>query len=128
MSSALRVAALSGTLLAASLAVPAQAAAARAEPGPTAPGTSFACATAHHNNDGGSGKTTAKTARRSGPYRSCTNWGSVNRGVKLWYHCWTTGTVVDGKNHWTWARIEGTNKEGWFSAAYLDDGGAKKHC
>ncbi|GAA4689229.1 hypothetical protein GCM10023324_50030 [Streptomyces youssoufiensis] len=134
MSSALRAVALSGALLVTPLAVPAAQAApapttpAPTVPVPTSPGASFACATAHHNYDTGSGKTTAKTARRSGPYRSCTNWGSVNRGTKLWYHCYTTGTVVDGKNRWTWARIDNTDKAGWFTAAYLDDGGATKHC
>lgn len=86
------------------------------------------CRHSHSNKDSGEGRTTADLRYRTGPHTSCNALGLAVKGTLIYYHCWTSGTMVGGKRTWTWGRVAGTQKEGWFSDAFLSDGGSKRPC
>ncbi|WFE37477.1 hypothetical protein [Micromonospora sp. WMMD998] len=89
------------------------------------PTTASACSYGHHNYSDESGYVTASSlARRSGPYTSCDAYDYVSRNTMIYYHCWTYGSTVNGITTWTYGRVAGTSREGWFSDAYLSGGGA----
>jgi hypothetical protein len=87
------------------------------------------CSHPHSNKDSGEGRTTVDLRYRTGPHTSCTALGLATKGTLVYYHCWTRGTeVLPGKDTWTWGRVAGTQKQGWFYDGYLSDGGATKRC
>jgi hypothetical protein len=79
----------------------------------------------HGNYDGGAGYSNGTYALKAGPYAACGNTGQTYAGTYLYYHCYVTNEYG---NSWTYARIAGTNTEGWFSDANLNNGGATAHC
>lgn len=87
----------------------------------------LSCSHGHSNKDSGEGRVDADwLKRRSGPHTSCTAYGQEDRGTLIYYHCWDSGTG----GSWTYGRVAGTNKHGWFKDSYLSDGGAdySNHC
>lgn len=86
------------------------------------------CSHAHSNKDSGEGRTTVDLRYRTGPHTTCTALGLAVKNTLIYYHCWTVGQEVNGKRTWTWGRVAGTQRYGWFADAYLSDGGARKQC
>ncbi|MQA07771.1 MAG: hypothetical protein GEU98_04295 [Pseudonocardiaceae bacterium] len=83
------------------------------------------CSHDHSNKDSGEGRVDADWLRyRVGPHTSCAALGQEPRGTLIYYHCF----VGDFPNSWTWGRVSGTNKQGWFADRYLSDDGARKRC
>ncbi|WP_144023939.1 hypothetical protein [Amycolatopsis keratiniphila] len=80
------------------------------------------------NRDYRKGRTTTTLRYRVGPHTSCAAPGQVGKGTLIYYHCYVVGDMVNGSNGWTWGRIAGTQKAGWFASAYLDDGGSMTYC
>ncbi|UUV35677.1 hypothetical protein NQK81_20285 [Amycolatopsis roodepoortensis] len=99
-----------------------------ADAAPADPVQTLSCSHGHSNKDSGEGRTKERMRYRSGPHTNCSSYGWVAGGTLIYYHCYTTGTEVNGNPFWTWGRIAGTQKQGWFSDHYLSDGGATKHC
>lgn len=91
-------------------------------------GTTVDCSVSHPNRDSGSGLATTDVNIRRGPSTSCAaDWWAGKR-TKLYYHCWASGKAVHGKTTWTHVRVAGTQRTGWVSDYYLNDGGAIKKC
>ncbi len=65
---------------------------------------------AHSNRSDGYGYASQETHLYTGPYAECSNVTAVKSGVKVYYHCYVTNAHG---NKWIYARIEGTNTEGW---------------
>lgn len=86
------------------------------------------CSHAHSNKDSGSGRTTTVLRYRTGPHTSCEPLGQAGNNTLIYYHCWTSGESVGGVSTWTWGRVAGTQREGWFSDKYLSNGGSTKKC
>lgn len=97
------------------------------------PVTLAPCSYYHRNPDEGYGYVRASSlARRSGPYFGCDTLDYAAYNTKIYYHCWRWGdsVTVNGVtwSSWTYGRIAGTSREGWFSDAYLSNGGAGIQC
>ncbi|PXY20554.1 hypothetical protein [Prauserella flavalba] len=102
----------------------ASAAAAPAETGDAV--STMSCSHSHSNKDADHGYVDADwLKRRSGPHTSCEAWGQEPRGTKIYYHCYV---ITDGGDSWTWGRVAGTQKQGWFNDDYLSDGGSLEEC
>ncbi|MEV3993082.1 serine/threonine-protein kinase [Streptomyces sp. NPDC049837] len=65
---------------------------------------------AHENRSDGYGYLAENSHLYTGPYAECQYVTVVKTGVKLYYHCYVTNAYG---NKWIYARIEGTNTEGW---------------
>ncbi|MEV6731421.1 serine/threonine-protein kinase [Streptomyces sp. NPDC051364] len=65
---------------------------------------------AHSNRSDGYGYAAQETHLYTGPYAECSYVTAVKSGVKVYYHCYVTNAQG---NKWIYARIEGTNTEGW---------------
>lgn len=70
----------------------------------------------HQNRSNGSGYLVGDYHLFTGPYRECSYVTLVKSGVKIWYHCYTTNAHG---NKWIYARVEGTETEGWMSGNHL---------
>ncbi|MFD6067174.1 MULTISPECIES: hypothetical protein [Amycolatopsis] len=103
-----------------------------ADAAPADPVQTLSCSHGHSNKDSGEGRTKQRMRYRSGPHTSCSSYGWVAGGTLIYYHCYTWGQTIgegsEAKSSWTWGRIAGTQKQGWFSDYYLSDGGALKEC
>ncbi|MFG2643663.1 protein kinase [Streptomyces sp. NPDC048370] len=90
-----------------------------AKPTPTATGkeptpTSTACTGwAHANRSDGYGYLSQNSHLYTGPYSECGWVTAVKDGVKIYYHCYVTNAHG---NKWIYARIQGTETEGWVFA------------
>ncbi|WP_175410765.1 serine/threonine-protein kinase [Streptomyces sp. TRM64462] len=71
---------------------------------------------AHENNSDGYGYLAETSHLYTGPYAACQYVTAVKTGVKIFYHCYITNAYG---NKWIYARIEGTNTEGWASSTKL---------
>lgn len=65
---------------------------------------------AHSNRSDGYGYASENTHLYTGPYAVCSYVTVVKSGVKVYYHCYVTNAQG---NKWIYARIQGTNTEGW---------------
>ncbi|MFI1172829.1 serine/threonine-protein kinase [Streptomyces melanogenes] len=65
---------------------------------------------AHSNRSDGYGYVSENTHLYTGPYAVCSYVTVVKSGVKVYYHCYVTNAQG---NKWIYARIQGTNTEGW---------------
>ena len=86
------------------------------------------CRHSHSNKDSDQGRTTEDLRYRTGPHTDCTALGLATKGTLIYYHCWTVGDSVNGTRTWTWGRVAGTQKHGWFSDEFLSDGGSGRPC
>ncbi|MGW2814202.1 protein kinase domain-containing protein [Streptomyces sp. NPDC001415] len=88
---------------------------------------STACAGwAHSNRSDGYGHAAQTTHLYTGPYAGCSYVTEVKSGAKVYYHCYVTNAQA---NKWIYARIAGTNTEGWvFSDKSTLDGGTLARC
>ncbi|WP_446587295.1 serine/threonine-protein kinase [Streptomyces sp. LARHCF249] len=71
---------------------------------------------AHENRSNGFGYLVDNSHFYTGPYAECSYVTVVKTGVKVFYHCYITNAHG---NKWVYARIEGTNTEGWMSSTHL---------
>lgn len=99
-----------------------------AAPAQADPIQTLSCNHGHTNKDSGEGRTKTRMRYRTGPHTSCSAYAWVDKGTLIYYHCYTRGENINGTNSWTWGRIAGTQKQGWFSDYYLSDGGALTPC
>nr|WP_053727092.1 serine/threonine protein kinase [Streptomyces sp. WM6378] len=65
---------------------------------------------AHSNRSDGYGNAAQDTHLYTGPYAACSYVTAIKSGVKVYYHCYVTNAQG---NKWIYARIAGTNTEGW---------------
>ncbi|WP_406347032.1 protein kinase domain-containing protein [Streptomyces sp. NBC_00648] len=65
---------------------------------------------AHSNRSDGYGYASQSTHLYTGPYAACSYVTAVKSGVKVYYHCYVANAQG---NKWIYARIQGTNTEGW---------------
>ncbi|GHI40597.1 serine/threonine-protein kinase [Streptomyces violascens] len=88
---------------------------------------STACAGwAHSNNSNGAGHAAQTTHLYTGPYAVCSYVTEIKTGTKVYYHCYVTNAQA---NKWIYARIAGTNTEGWiFSDKSTLDSGTLARC
>ncbi|MEU9009442.1 protein kinase [Streptomyces sp. NPDC048479] len=70
----------------------------------------------HENRSDGYGYLAETSHLYTGPYAECQNVTVVKTGVKLYYHCYITNAYG---NKWIYARIDGTNTEGWAHSTKL---------
>ncbi|MDT9692151.1 protein kinase [Streptomyces sp. P9(2023)] len=68
---------------------------------------------AHSNRSDGYGNLSQNSHLYTGPYSDCGWVTPVKDGVKVYYHCYVTNAHG---NKWIYARIEGTETEGWVFA------------
>ncbi|KOY56667.1 serine/threonine-protein kinase [Streptomyces sp. XY332] len=81
---------------------------------------------AHANSSNGYGHAAQETHLYSGPYAACSYVTLVKSGTKVFYHCYVTNAEA---NKWIYARIAGTDTEGWvFSDKSTLDGGTLARC
>ncbi|MGW7441586.1 protein kinase domain-containing protein [Streptomyces sp. NPDC054849] len=71
---------------------------------------------AHENRSNGFGYLADNSHLYTGPYAECSYVTVVKTGMKVYYHCYVTNAHG---NKWIYARIEGTNTEGWMSSTHL---------
>ncbi|WP_406400721.1 protein kinase [Streptomyces sp. NBC_00879] len=71
---------------------------------------------AHENRSDGYGYLAETSHLYTGPYAECQYVTVVKTGVKLYYHCYITNAYG---NKWIYARIDGTNTEGWAHSTKL---------
>ncbi|MFD9222088.1 serine/threonine-protein kinase [Streptomyces sp. NPDC060064] len=83
------------------------------EPTPVSTGCS---GWSHQNRSNGYGYLVDDYHLFTGPYRDCSYVTLVKSGVKIWYHCYVTNALG---NKWVYARIEGTDTEGWMASNHL---------
>ncbi len=83
------------------------------EPTPVSTGCS---GWSHQNRSNGYGYLEGDYHLFTGPYRECGYVSLVKSGVKIWYHCYATNAFG---NKWIYARIEGSETEGWMSSNHL---------
>lgn len=87
------------------------------------------CSHGHSNRDGRSGRVSVSALwRLSGPHRTCNHLDLAYNGQLIQYHCWDFGDEVQGIRTWTYGRISGTDRAGWFWDGGLNDGGAQVAC
>ncbi|MFE5630804.1 protein kinase [Streptomyces sp. NPDC056543] len=67
----------------------------------------------HSNRSDGYGHLSQNSHLYTGPYADCGWVSPVKDGVKVYYHCYVTNAHG---NKWIYARIEGTETEGWVFA------------
>ncbi|MER7955549.1 serine/threonine-protein kinase [Streptomyces sp. NPDC096030] len=67
----------------------------------------------HANRSDGYGHLSQNSHLYTGPYADCGWVSPVKDGVKVYYHCYVTNAHG---NKWIYARIEGTETEGWVFA------------
>ncbi|MFD7320774.1 protein kinase [Streptomyces sp. NPDC059875] len=65
---------------------------------------------AHSNRSDGHGYMSQNSHLYTGPYAECGWVTTVKSGAKIYYHCYVTNAHG---NKWMYARIEGTESEGW---------------
>ncbi|MEU2156880.1 protein kinase [Streptomyces sp. NPDC019396] len=70
----------------------------------------------HENRSDGYGYLAGTSHLYTGPYAECQYVTAVKTGVKLYYHCYITNAYG---NKWIYARIVGTNTEGWAHSTKL---------
>ncbi|MFG2873952.1 protein kinase [Streptomyces sp. NPDC048337] len=81
---------------------------------------------AHSNRSDGYGHASQTTHLYTGPYAECSFVTEVSSGTKVYYHCYVSNAHA---NKWIYARIAGTNTEGWvFGDKSTLDGGAIARC
>ncbi|WP_371657166.1 MULTISPECIES: protein kinase domain-containing protein [unclassified Streptomyces] len=81
---------------------------------------------AHSNRSDGYGYASQSTHLYTGPYAACSYVTAVKSGVKVYYHCYVANAQG---NKWIYARIQGTNTEGWlFSDKSTLAGGTLASC
>ncbi|MFD7615059.1 protein kinase [Streptomyces sp. NPDC059828] len=81
---------------------------------------------AHENRSDGYGYLAETSHLYTGPYAECQYVTAVKTGVKLYYHCYITNAHG---NKWIYARIVGTNTEGWAHSAKLTkESGSLSRC
>ncbi|WP_219151245.1 hypothetical protein [Amycolatopsis sp. TNS106] len=114
---------VAATLVSVSGTATATSAGTRTDPVPTVD-----CSHSHSNKDSGSGRTTTVLRYRTGPHTTCEALGQAGDNTLIYYHCWTSGESVGGVSTWTWGRVAGTQRAGWFSDKYLSNGGSTKKC
>lgn len=68
---------------------------------------------AHSNRSDGYGYLSQNSHLYTGPYAECGWVTAVKDGVKIYYHCYVTNAYG---NKWIYARIQGTETEGWVFA------------
>ncbi|NGY65178.1 hypothetical protein G7043_40370 [Lentzea sp. NEAU-D13] len=103
-------------------------AAATSEGAPNEPVQTMDCSHSHSNKDSGEGRTTTDLRYRVGPHTHCAALGLAGKNTLIYYHCFTYGDEAGGLRAWTWGRIAGTQKQGWFADAYLSDNGSTEAC
>ncbi|KQX50827.1 MULTISPECIES: serine/threonine-protein kinase [unclassified Streptomyces] len=65
---------------------------------------------AHSNRSDGAGRAAQNTHLYTGPYAKCSYVTAIDSGTKIYYHCYVTNADA---NKWIYARIAGTDTEGW---------------
>ncbi|MFI1100790.1 protein kinase [Streptomyces melanogenes] len=81
---------------------------------------------AHSNRSDGYGYASETTHLYTGPYAVCSYVTVLKTGVKVYYHCYVTNAQG---NKWIYARIQGTNTEGWlFSGKSTLKSGSLARC
>ncbi|MGW0392113.1 protein kinase domain-containing protein [Streptomyces sp. NPDC003042] len=70
----------------------------------------------HQNRSNGYGYLAGDYHLFTGPYKECSYVTLAKSGGKLFYHCYVTNAYG---NKWIYARIEGTDTEGWMSSNHL---------
>ncbi|WP_137994642.1 serine/threonine-protein kinase [Streptomyces exfoliatus] len=81
---------------------------------------------AHSNRSDGYGYLSQNSHLYTGPYADCGWVTPVKDGVKIYYHCYVTNAHG---NKWIYARIQGTETEGWVFADKTTGGsGALNRC
>ncbi|MGW0750900.1 protein kinase domain-containing protein [Streptomyces sp. NPDC002587] len=70
----------------------------------------------HENRSNGYGYLLDNSHLYTGPYAECSYVTVVKTGVKVYYHCYVTNAHG---NKWIYARVEGTNTEGWMASTHL---------
>ncbi|CAM5619964.1 hypothetical protein SAVIM338S_05794 [Streptomyces avidinii] len=71
---------------------------------------------AHQNRSNGFGYLADDNHLFTGPYKECSYVSLAKSGGKLFYHCYVTNAFG---NKWIYARIEGTETEGWMSGNHM---------
>ncbi|MCX5193606.1 serine/threonine protein kinase [Streptomyces sp. NBC_00249] len=71
---------------------------------------------AHQNRSNGYGYLADDNHLFTGPYKECSYVTFAKTGAKLFYHCYITNAHG---NKWIYARIEGTDAEGWISSDHF---------
>jgi hypothetical protein len=80
----------------------------------------------HENRSDGHGYLAETSHLYTGPYAECQYVTVVKTGVKLYYHCYITNAYG---NKWIYARIDGTNTEGWAHSTKLTkESGTLRRC
>ncbi|MFF7204139.1 protein kinase [Streptomyces sp. NPDC008141] len=100
------------------------------EPSPTVkeptPVSTACTGWAHENRSAGSGQLAETSHLYTGPYAECQYVTVVKTGAKLYYHCYITNAYG---NKWIYARIDGTNTEGWAHSIKLTkESGTLRRC
>ncbi|MFF6773416.1 protein kinase [Streptomyces sp. NPDC012637] len=81
---------------------------------------------AHSNRSSGVGAASQNTHLYTGPYAECSYVTVIKSGVKVSYDCYVTNAHG---NKWIFARIQGTNTEGWlFGDKSTLTGGSLTRC
>ncbi|MFD3436863.1 serine/threonine-protein kinase [Streptomyces sp. NPDC058685] len=100
------------------------------EPSPTVkeptPVSTACTGWAHENRSAGYGELGETSHLYTGPYAECQYVTVVKTGAKLYYHCYVTNAYG---NKWIYARIDGTNTEGWAHSIKLTkESGTLRRC
>ncbi|MER6998585.1 protein kinase [Streptomyces sp. NPDC000410] len=74
---------------------------------------------ARQNNSDGYAYLSQNSHLYTGPYAECSYVTAVKSGVKVYYHCYVTNAHG---NKWIYARIQGTETEGWVFADKTNKG------
>ncbi|MFF9914445.1 protein kinase [Streptomyces sp. NPDC013457] len=81
---------------------------------------------AHSNRSDGYGDMSQNSHLYTGPYSVCSYVTVIKTGTKVYYHCYVTNAQG---NKWIYARIQGTETEGWlFSEKVTTKGGSLARC
>ncbi|MGW6566520.1 protein kinase domain-containing protein [Streptomyces sp. NPDC054975] len=81
---------------------------------------------AHSNRSDGYGNMSQGSHLYTGPYAECSWVTAIKSGTKVYYHCYATNAHG---NKWIYARIEGTETEGWvYSEKVTQKGGSLARC
>ncbi|MGW5420037.1 protein kinase domain-containing protein [Streptomyces sp. NPDC003943] len=81
---------------------------------------------AHSDRSSGTGHASRNTHLYTGPYAKCSYVTAIDTGTKVSYECYVTNAEA---NKWIYARIAGTDTEGWiFGDKSALDGGTLARC
>ncbi|MFC8277328.1 protein kinase [Streptomyces sp. NPDC057271] len=81
---------------------------------------------AHSNRSDGYGDMSQNSHLYTGPYSVCSYVTVIKTGTKVYYHCYVTNAQG---NKWIYARIQGTETEGWlYSEKVTQNGGSLARC